>query len=568
MTDELTNPSSSDQPRQPSDRPQKSDPNLLNPPNLPNQPEAELATPRSASLESAQQPNPLNPLEESDSDLQPEADQAQQSPDQLTAAETQSPSRKRGGVEFLGFRLIGYGILALAVLDIGHAAFPLRFMNPAWELEVIEALAARVPMFFVGLIMVLYQKRSPGRRLLQRLLSKALGWGIIGLACLYLLTIPLSISNSLRQDNAYYNLIKSQLLQINTRTQQLQEDLEQASDRDINNLLNQVEDPELLGGANTPDLFRSQASEQLQQFDQEVEEQALSSIRQQRIDNIKNSLRLVFGGLVAGVVLLRIRLSAIPKVSGKGQTEKDIRSLNLVRLPGYSLLLLGFVNYFITLMPPQITNPSWGIFSSSYVAELAPIPIIGLALVFYRSTQGRRQTERTVLKILSWASLVTAILFILLVPLVVVYSVQQRSQTNTQLETQVEQLTVQNRQLRNRIENSTTQEIALLIERQTLRGAPPASQDPEKLRILALSDLDQREQNIQLEMTSIKKQQSQFLLGNFVKRLSEAIVMSCLFIYIWNATAWARAAKYGVIARRRRRPKGGKSGKGRTRRRK
>jgi hypothetical protein len=490
-------------------------------------------------------------------DSEADADQAAQPYDQPTASpETTTPGNDfdRNNIDLLGFRLIGYGLLALTFLDLGHAALPARFMNPAWELEVIEALAARVPVFFIGLVMVLYQKRASGRGG-QRLLSRILAGGVVTIACLYFLTIPLTISNSLRQDNAYYNQIKSQLLQISNQTQQLQDNIDQASDSDILRLLEQVENQEQLGNAANPQEFKTEASEQIQQFDLELVEQADAILWEQRVANIKNSLRLVLGGIVAGIVLLRLRLMAMPRAR-QGYTEKEVRSLNLARLPGYGLLFLGMANYVITLLPAQLNNPNWGIFSTSYVAELAPIPILGLALVFYRSTQGRRRFERPLLKILSWFTLMLAIAFALLTPIVVVYSLQQNRQNNELLEAQAVQATVQNEQLRNQIENSSTAEIAILIEQQTLRGRPPASQDPEKLRILALEDLEERQQNLQIEVAATKKQQSQFLLRNFFKRLAESIVLSGLFLYVWRATYWAREARYDVIARRRRRPKG------------
>jgi FtsH-binding integral membrane protein len=497
-------------------------------------------------------------------------DLTEQQSEQQLANPPIAPAKVPAKNEFLGFRLIGYGLLALALLDLAHAAIPPRFMNPAWELEMIESLAARVPMIFVGLIMVLYQKRAPTSRL-QLFFSRLFAWGIVVLASLYLLSIPLTVSNSLRQDNAYRNSIKSQLLQINNQTQELRDDLKQASDRDILNLLNQVENQELLGDAANPEEFKSQASEKIQQFDQEMQEQAEKILWQERINNIKNSLRLVLGGLVAGLVLLRIRMIALPKTRER-PTDKDIRSLNLARLPGYGLLFLGLANYIITSMPPLVTNPNWGIFITSYVAELTPIPIIGLALIFYRSTQGRKRIERFVLKILSWFSLLAAIIFVLLVPVVIAYSIQQTIQSNQRMATQLEQETFKNNQLRDRIESYPTDEIAVLIEQQTLTAVPPASQDPEQLRILALADLEQRQQDLEQEIIDTKNQQNKFLLQNFFKRLAESIVLSSLFFYIWRATEWARSAHYGVIARKRRRPKGGKKGRstgsGKSRRRK
>ncbi len=44
------------------------------------------------------------------------------------------------------FRLVGYGLLVLALFDLIHILIPLQLMNPMWEFQTVGALVERVPV--------------------------------------------------------------------------------------------------------------------------------------------------------------------------------------------------------------------------------------------------------------------------------------------------------------------------------------------------------------------------------------------------------------------------------------
>ena len=56
-------------------------------------------------------------------------------------------------------RVLGYGLLLLALFDIIEMFIPPNFMNPAWEFQTIGALVERVPVPLIGLVLVFFGER-------------------------------------------------------------------------------------------------------------------------------------------------------------------------------------------------------------------------------------------------------------------------------------------------------------------------------------------------------------------------------------------------------------------------
>jgi hypothetical protein len=57
------------------------------------------------------------------------------------------------------FRVLGYGLLLLALFDILEMFIPPGFMNPAWEFQTFGALVERVPVPLIGFVLVFYGEK-------------------------------------------------------------------------------------------------------------------------------------------------------------------------------------------------------------------------------------------------------------------------------------------------------------------------------------------------------------------------------------------------------------------------
>jgi hypothetical protein len=104
-------------------------------------------------------------------------------------------------------RGIGYALLAVALLDMIVIFFPPRFLDAAWELQLVGQLVERMPIPLLGIAFVLY--------------------GLLIIAILYLLLVPLGLRSAWdintennRQLTTQYEL---QTRQVKERKRQLKE---------------------------------------------------------------------------------------------------------------------------------------------------------------------------------------------------------------------------------------------------------------------------------------------------------------------------------------------------------
>ncbi|WP_019508581.1 HpsJ family protein [Pleurocapsa sp. PCC 7319] len=128
-------------------------------------------------------------------------------------------------------RLVGYGLLGMAMVDILFLIIPPQLMNPLWEFQTMGAIVERIPVTLLGTVLVYYGERSD-RAPIEAILLKCISWLTLVAAILMLLMIPLNISNSFRiyhQQNATAN---AQFVSQNDTIQQFKEQLKAANSKD------------------------------------------------------------------------------------------------------------------------------------------------------------------------------------------------------------------------------------------------------------------------------------------------------------------------------------------------
>ena len=112
-------------------------------------------------------------------------------------------------------RLVGYGLFLMAVIDFINLIIPLQIMNPAWELQTSGALVERIPVTLLGIALIYYGEGN-NRVPIEKITLKWLSWLCLILGIIFLLLIPLSISNSIR---FYHSQNAKITLQINQRVE-------------------------------------------------------------------------------------------------------------------------------------------------------------------------------------------------------------------------------------------------------------------------------------------------------------------------------------------------------------
>lgn len=198
----------------------------------------------------------------------------------------------------LHFRLVGYGLLMLALFDLIHILVPLQLMNPIWEFQTIGGLVERVPIPLLGLMLVFYGEGN-SRKKWEIILLKLLSWASLLIGFLFLLLAPLLVVNTSRLNNQ----ISSQVTQQLTQLQQLENQVSNGTPQDINALatrLNQGRPVDI----KDPQELKSRLLSEITKAKNTIQPQTTAALADRRLALLKNAAKWLLGALVSGVLFI------------------------------------------------------------------------------------------------------------------------------------------------------------------------------------------------------------------------------------------------------------------------
>lgn len=220
------------------------------------------------------------------------------------------------------------------------------------------------------------------------------------------------------------------------------------------------------------------------------------------------------------------------------------RSLNLLHWIGYGFLALTLFDLVEIFVPSRFMNPVWEMQMLGALVEQAPVPLIGLALVFLGEPNLRARWERPILKFLSWSALLLAVLFFLLIPLGLLNTVRLDRQIDKEISAQLDRDIAQFQQVKSQLELVQTQEeLEKLVSRldsqalaQEVKNAPQLEE--AKKQVASSIAIAQRKITVETEETQASRQLT--LIKRSVKWNLGALICGVLFLLTWQATYWAR----------------------------
>lgn len=222
--------------------------------------------------------------------------------------------------------------------------------------------------------------------------------------------------------------------------------------------------------------------------------------------------------------------------------ERLIFDSGILRLVGYGLLLMAIVDIFFLLIPLQLMNPLWEFETMGTIIERIPLTLLGIVLVFYGERSDRAPIETFLLKVLSWMSLISAILLLLMIPLSInngfrIYH-QQTAEVNTKFVSQKDGIQQYTEQLQAAKSKEDIQEILQQQSRQQIQI--PDSVDTQELKSDILQKLQKNQENITSQVKSFKTKKRTLILKKSFRWNLGGIIASILFFLIWKSTGWAR----------------------------
>lgn len=203
------------------------------------------------------------------------------------------------------FHLIGYGLLLLVLIDIINITVPPHFLDPVWEFETIGAVVERVPLPLIGLVLIFYGEasfRSKWEPAVLKLLSRiSLIVGIV-----FLLLIPLCISDAFRINKINNDRVDTQIKQQLNQIQQVEQQVGKATANDLESLFARLNTQGGTPDIKNPQELKSRISTEISRAKDNLKAQAEALSKTRRLALIKSSVKWVLGCLVAGDLFIRI----------------------------------------------------------------------------------------------------------------------------------------------------------------------------------------------------------------------------------------------------------------------
>jgi hypothetical protein len=231
--------------------------------------------------------------------------------------------------------------------------------------------------------------------------------------------------------------------------------------------------------------------------------------------------------------------------------SSEIRSVYRLRWLGYGLFVFALIDGINILASINTTDPTWSLQVIGQFVERVVVPLLGFALLFFGEGYDRRNVEKIGLKGLSWLCLVLAIAFFLMIPPLVIQSVnikgQAEQQVNQQVDQQVKAGFEQLDKLEAQLNDSKPAELKALAAQLKSRGIELDAQDPEALKTQIRAKIKTIKEQAQLQAQAAKTKAIQGASGqvsnlykNAVKWSLGALMAGVLFIYLWKSSSWAR----------------------------
>ena len=195
-------------------------------------------------------------------------------------------------------RVLGYGLLLLALIDTVDSLYPANLMNPGWEFETFGKIVERVPVPLIGFVMVFYgELQSRGKW--EFITLKLFSWLSLLLAILLLVLIPLAIGNTVRLNKQGVAQISTASKQQISQAEQVETQLNQATPEQISSFL---KSQGRSVDTKNPQEIKSQVLSEVAKAKAQIKAQAQATQSSRRMVLLKSSIKWNLGALISAAL--------------------------------------------------------------------------------------------------------------------------------------------------------------------------------------------------------------------------------------------------------------------------
>ncbi|PZO43749.1 MAG: hypothetical protein DCF19_03725 [Pseudanabaena frigida] len=215
----------------------------------------------------------------------------------------------------------------------------------------------------------------------------------------------------------------------------------------------------------------------------------------------------------------------------------------LIRILGYSSLSLFLLDLLTIVIPLKFTDAVWELNTYGQIVERVPLLLLSFPLILFGEYSARMKWEQITTKIISWMTLVMAILFFLGVPLAIVNTFRVQNIRQAEVITKTAQQNGPVQEIAERLNKaSTDSEI-----RNVLRSLNPQQQalvakipKPQEVKKKLLTEISSSINQIQTQSEDLKRRISSALWKESIKWAIAATISGLFLVYVWIQSKWAR----------------------------
>lgn len=230
-------------------------------------------------------------------------------------------------------RRVGYALLMLCFIDLLYVLIPPELMNPVWEYQTIGDLVKLVPVPLLSLMLIFYGDTAL-RSQLERLALRILSWITLAVGIIFLLLIPLTVSDATQIHRFNNNQITTQVSQQRLQLDSTRKQLEKASPNQLRNLV-PVPDKNgnLPDAPNNPEQAKSQLLNNINRAKEQADQQAKQARDNLQKNLLKNTIKLVAESLIAGCFFIYIWSMTTWTRRQESYQNEVVRQSSLTSLP-------------------------------------------------------------------------------------------------------------------------------------------------------------------------------------------------------------------------------------------
>ena len=169
----------------------------------------------------------------------------------------QSPFNTPWSISFC--RLAGYGLLAIALINLLDALVPFYGSDSNWQYNTVGILIERMPVALVGFVLVFLGGVDYCSRW-DKILLKGLSWSALGVGIAFLLTVPLLLRSAMTIDNQNMGQINTQYRQQIKQLDQMEQLLATATESQLNSFITALKAQNRTFNITDPNVLRQQVA--------------------------------------------------------------------------------------------------------------------------------------------------------------------------------------------------------------------------------------------------------------------------------------------------------------------